>query len=53
MGSICHGPRLKHIMYHSWNRLKVFMFRAGMVLVHIVIALAFLNSAGVDGSFGN
>jgi len=48
-----HTPRFRHIMYHSWNRLKVFMFRAGRILVPIVIVLTFLNSLGVDGSFGN
>jgi ferrous iron transport protein B len=48
-----HSPRMRHILYHSWNRLKVFMFRAGRVLVPIVIVLAFFNSLGVDGTFGN
>ena len=48
-----HSPRLRHIMYHSWNRLKMFLFRAGRILVPIVVVLAFLNSVGTDGSFGN
>jgi ferrous iron transport protein B len=48
-----HSPRLRHIMFHSWNRLKVFMFRAGKILIPIVIVLTFVNSLGIDGSFGN
>ena len=48
-----HSPRLRHIMYHSWSRLKVFIFRAGKILIPMVIVLAFLNSMGTDGSFGN
>jgi ferrous iron transport protein B len=48
-----HAPRFRHIMFHSWSRLKVFMFRAGKILVPIVIVLTFANSLGVDGSFGN
>ena len=48
-----HLPRFKHIMLHTWNRLKLFIFRAGTVIVIIVTILSFLNSLGVDGSFGN
>jgi ferrous iron transport protein B len=48
-----HGPRLRHIMRHTWNRLRVFIFRAGKVIVIVVMVLAFLNSLGLNGSFGN
>ena len=48
-----HAPRVRHIMRHTWNRLKVFMFRAGKVIIIVVAVLAFFNSLGVDGSFGN
>jgi len=48
-----HAPRLRHIMLHTWFRLKVFMKRAGVVIVLVVLALGFLNSLGSDGSFGN
>jgi ferrous iron transport protein B len=48
-----HAPRMRHIMNHTWLRLKVFLFRAGKVIVIAVMLLAFLNSLGVDGSFGN
>jgi ferrous iron transport protein B len=47
-----HSPRFRHIMYHSWNRLKLFMLRA-RVLIPMIMFLSLLNSAGVDGSFGN
>ena len=48
-----HLPRLKHILLHTWDRLKVFLFRAGRVIVPMVLLLGFLNSVGRDGSFGN
>lgn len=48
-----HFPRTKHIFIHTWNKLKEFIFRAGKVIVLIVAIIAFLNSIGTDGSFGN
>ncbi len=48
-----HGPRFRHIMSHTWTRLKIFMFRAGRVIIIVVAVLAFLSSLGIDGSFGN
>lgn len=48
-----HAPRLRHIMFHTWNRLKIFMFRAGKVIIIVVAILSFFSSLGVDGSFGN
>ncbi len=48
-----HAPRFKMIMARTWDRLKVFMTRAGKVIVIAVLVLAFFNSLGVDGSFGN
>jgi ferrous iron transport protein B len=47
-----HSPRIRHIMYHSWNRLKLFMVRA-RVLLPMFVFLGLLNSIGMDGSFGN
>ncbi len=46
-------PRLKHIVLHTWLRLKLFLFSAGKVIVIAVMFLSFFNSLGVDGSFGN
>jgi ferrous iron transport protein B len=48
-----HAPRFRHIMIHTWNRLKIFMRRAGIVIVLVVAILSFLNSLGTDGTFGN
>lgn len=50
---IYNPPRIKHIMLHTWERLKLFMFRAGKVVITAVAILSFLNSLGTDGSFGN
>ncbi|MDX9800057.1 MAG: Fe(2+) transporter permease subunit FeoB [Spirochaetia bacterium] len=48
-----HAPKFNHIMIHTWMRLKHFMIRAGKVIIIAVLVLAFLNSFGLDGSFGN
>lgn len=48
-----HMPRIRHIMYHTWLRLKVFIYRAGISIIIIVSVLSVLNSLGTDGSFGN
>ncbi len=48
-----HAPRFNHIMVHTWMRLKHFIIRAGKVIIFAVLVLAFLNSLGLDGSFGN
>lgn len=48
-----HIPTFKGVMLRTWDRVKTFMFRAGKVIVCIVACLAFLNSLGTDGSFGN
>lgn len=48
-----HIPTLNGIVYHTWSRLKSFLWRAGKVILIVVIILSFLNSVGTDGSFGN
>jgi ferrous iron transport protein B len=48
-----HAPRMKHIMIHTWNKLKAFLFRAGKVILIAVTLLGFLNTIGTDGSIGN
>ncbi len=48
-----HMPTVKGVLLRAWDRLKTFMFRAGKVLVPIIVILSFLNSMGTDGSFGN
>ena len=48
-----HAPRLGAILGSAASRLKLFVVRAGSVIVVIVAVLAFFNSLGIDGSFGN
>ncbi|MDY7012565.1 MAG: ferrous iron transport protein B, partial [Cyanobacteriota bacterium] len=48
-----HIPRFKGVLIRTWDRLKAFLFRAGKVIVLMVVVLGLLNSVGVDGSFGN
>lgn len=48
-----HLPTVKGILLHTWDRLKSFVFRAGRVIVPMVLVLNFLNAVGTDGSYGN
>ncbi len=48
-----HLPTLKSVLLRTWDRLQSFVLRAGKVIVAVVMVLAFLNSWGNDGSFGN
>jgi ferrous iron transport protein B len=48
-----HIPTVRGVLFHAYERLKSFMFRAGKVLIPIFVILAFLNAVGRDGSFGN
>ncbi len=50
---VYNPPRFKHIIIHTWIRLKEFVVRAGQVIVIGVAALSFFNSLGTDGTFGN
>ena len=48
-----HLPTLQSILLRTWDRLKNFIFRAGKVIVPMVVVLTLLNSWGTDGSFGH
>jgi ferrous iron transport protein B len=48
-----HAPRLRFVLGQAWHRLWAFVKRAGITITIIVTVLAFLNSIGTDGSFGN
>ena len=48
-----HLPRLKYILLNVWDRLRTFIFRAGKVIVPMVLLLGLLNTLGRDGSLGN
>jgi ferrous iron transport protein B len=48
-----HLPRVKGLLLGAWDRLRTFIFRAGKVIIPVVVILSFLNAMGTDGSFGN
>jgi ferrous iron transport protein B len=48
-----HLPTLRGILLRTWERLREFMYRAGWIIVAVVVVLSFFNSWGTDGSFGN
>lgn len=48
-----HMPTFKGLMLRTWDRLKGFVLRAGKVIIAMVVVIAFFNSWGTDGSFGN
>lgn len=48
-----HLPTVRTVVLRAWDRLKAFMFRAGRVIVPVVLVLNVLNSVGTDGSFGH
>lgn len=47
-----HMPTLKSVYLKTWDRLRIFIFNAGKVIVPMVLVLNFLNTIGTDGSFG-
>jgi len=47
-----HIPRLGATLRSAWQRLRVFVVRAGVTIVTVVTILGVLNSLGTDGSFG-
>ncbi len=48
-----HIPTLKGVLLRTWDRTKSFMFRAGKIIVPMVLVLNVLNAIGTDGSYGN
>ena len=48
-----HLPTLKGVLIRTWDRLKSFIFKAGRIIVPMVLVLNFLSAVGTDGSFGN
>lgn len=48
-----HRPRLGSVLTYTWERVRLFVFRAGKVVVLGIAILSFFNSLGTDGSFGN
>lgn len=48
-----HLPTFKAVLLRTWERLTTFMFKAGKILIPVIMVLSFLNSVGPDGSFGH
>lgn len=48
-----HKPRFKHIMIHTWVRLRSFIKRAGIFIVLAVTLLSTLSSFSFKGQWGN
>ncbi len=48
-----HCPRPKHILLHTWERLRIFIWRAGKFIVPMILLLGVLNTIGTDGSIGH
>ncbi len=48
-----HIPTAKGVLLRTWDRTKSFIFRAGKVIVPMVLVLNVLNAIGTDGSYGN
>jgi ferrous iron transport protein B len=48
-----HLPTVKGVLIRTWDRLKGFIFKAGRIIVPMVLVLNFLSAVGTDGSFGN
>ncbi|MDN3613491.1 Fe(2+) transporter permease subunit FeoB [Vibrio gallaecicus] len=46
-------PTVQNVMIKTWQKLKRFVLGAGKTIVMVVAILSFLNSLGMDGSFGN
>jgi ferrous iron transport protein B len=46
-----HSPRPRHILSHAFERLKVFIYRAGVTITIIVAILSIVNSVSLDGGF--
>jgi len=48
-----HLPTVKSVLLRTYERLVTFIVKAGRVLIPVIMVLAFLNSLGTDGTFGN
>ncbi|SJL82383.1 Fe(2+) transporter permease subunit FeoB [Vibrio palustris] len=46
-------PTLRNVVIKTWQKLKRFVLGAGKTIVLVVTILSFLNSVGLDGTFGH
>lgn len=45
-----HVPHFKSLLMHAWQRLKMFVTRAGRMIVPVCILIGALNSLNIDGT---
>lgn len=45
-----HIPTLRGIAYHTWHKLKVFILRAGKVIILAILILSMLNHVRLDAT---
>ncbi|MDX9841003.1 MAG: Fe(2+) transporter permease subunit FeoB [Desulfobulbus sp.] len=48
-----HLPSVTTVVLRAYERMQAFLFKAGKILVPVIMVLALLNSLGTDGTFGN
>ncbi len=48
-----HAPRARHVFGQAWQRLRLFVVRAGITITVIVTILSVVNMLGTDGSIGH
>ncbi|MEW6593625.1 MAG: Fe(2+) transporter permease subunit FeoB [Thermodesulfobacteriota bacterium] len=48
-----HLPTARAVFLRAYERLMTFLFKAGRVLIPVIVVLSFMNSLGTDGTFGN
>jgi ferrous iron transport protein B len=48
-----HLPGVKSVLLRTSERIQAFVWRAGKVIVAVVVIISFLNSWSPDGTFGN
>ncbi len=48
-----HLPTLRGVLWRTWDRLREFIWRAGQVIIIMVMILGLLNTVRWDGSFGD
>lgn len=46
-------PTVQNVVIKTWQKLKRFVLGAGKTIVMVVTILSFVNSLGIDGTFGN
>lgn len=45
-----HLPTLKTLLIHGWQRLKLFVLRAGKLIIPICVLIGVLNALNIDGT---